>query len=257
MAPIAVTGSASGIGAATAETLRAAGHEVIGIDLRDAEVCADLGTRTGREGALAEVLEHCAHALDGFVSCAGLGPHIEDPALISSVNYFGAVAMLDGLFPALRSGTDPAAVVVSSVASVQVRWAENPIAPAIASGDESAVTAAVAEAGDYRGHYAYAAAKNALTVAVRRRAGDWGTAGVRLNTVAPGVVDTPLLRDGLADERYSAAMEAFPTPIGRRGQPRDVATLIAYLLSAGAGFVHGAQFVIDGGADAVTRPEQF
>ncbi|TVT38126.1 SDR family oxidoreductase [Amycolatopsis rhizosphaerae] len=260
MPTIAITGSASGIGAATAEELRRSGSGIIGVDLRDAEVIADLSTPQGREQAVEGVLSRCDGALDGFVACAGLGPQVDDPGLIAGVNYFGTVALLDGLFPALRKGKDPAAVVVSSVASTHVTWDENPLAPLVQSGDEpevDAVDAAVAAAGEYRGQYAYAASKNALTVAVRRRVPEWGAAGVRVNTVAPGSVETPLLRAGEADPRYGQAIREFVAPIPRHGRPEEVASLIAYLMSPRAGFVHGAQFVIDGGVDALLRPGRF
>lgn len=250
-----VTGSASGIGAATVVALREAGHQVIGVDLRDADIVADLSTVQGRRYAVDAALRRCSGGLDGLVTCAGLGPQVDDPGRIVAVNYLGAVVLLDGLFRALRAGSAPAAVAVSSVASAHLTWETNPIATAVDSGDFSGVAAAVQSAGEYRGQFAYAAAKNALTVAVRRRAVEWGAAGVRLNTVAPGAVDTPLLRAGENDPRYGESIRGFTAPQGRRGRPDEIASLIAYLLGPRAGFVHGAQFVIDGGADAALRPD--
>jgi len=126
MSTVAVTGSASGIGAATATRLRDAGHRVIGVDLRSADVPADLATPEGRTAAVDGVLGRCDGMLDGLVTCAGLGPHVDDVARIAQVNYFGTVAVIDGLLPALRKGTDPVAVVVSSVASTHIEWEGNP-----------------------------------------------------------------------------------------------------------------------------------
>ncbi|TNC27796.1 SDR family oxidoreductase [Amycolatopsis alkalitolerans] len=253
MAMTVVTGSASGIGAATFSALAASGREVVGVDLRDAEILADLSTPEGRQAAVDTVLARSSGVLDGLVLCAGLGPQVSDAKRIVAVNYFGTVSLLDGLLPALRGGEAPAAVAVSSVSSTQITWADNPIAGL----DESEVEAALEVGGDYRGQLAYAASKNALTVAVRQRAGDWGAAGVRLNTVAPGAVDTPLLQAGLDDPRYGEAIRSFVGPLGRRGRPEEIASLICYLLGPAAGFVHGAQFVIDGGVDAQFRPTAF
>ncbi|WP_460429183.1 SDR family oxidoreductase [Amycolatopsis endophytica] len=241
---IAVTGSASGIGAAVASSLRAIGHEVIGVDLRDAEVCADLSAVDGRKAAVSGVLERSGE-LDGLVVCAGVGPHVPDPMMIVEVNYRGAIAVLDGLFPALRG----AAVAVSSSASTMTKWAENPIS----RGEEAA---ALAEAGQYAGHLAYSWSKNALTVAVRQRVSQWGAAGVRLNTVAPGAVDTPLLQAGLGS-RFGDAIRNYRAPISRHGRPDEIASLIRYLLGPDAGYIHGAQFLIDGGSDALLRPTEF
>ena len=101
-----ITGSASGIGAATAALLRANGHRLITVDLRDADILADLSTPAGRSGALAqvmvEVLARCDGRLDGLVLCAGLGAQVDPASLVVSVNYFGAVELLDGLLPALQ-----------------------------------------------------------------------------------------------------------------------------------------------------------
>lgn len=257
LSTIALTGSASGIGAATAQRLAAAGHRLIGIDLRNADVAADLSTSEGRSQAVSAILERCGGALDALVLCAGLGAHVEPASTVAAVNYFGAVALLDGLLPALQKGRSPCAVVVSSVASAQLPWEKNPIGAALEAGDEARVAAVLAGAGPRAGHLAYAGSKNALTVAVRRRAADWGRAGVRLNTVAPGAVETPLLQGGLADPRYGQAIKDFVAPIARRARPDEVAAMIAYLIGPDAGFIHGAQFFVDGGVDAMMRPTQF
>ena len=252
-----VTGSASGIGAATVEALRAAGHTVITADLRNADINGDLSSAEGRQSVLAQALERCGGTLDSLVLCAGLGAQVQPASLITSVNYFGAVQLLDGLLPALQKGQNPSAVVISSVASAMLAWEKNPLAAGCEAGDEAAVSAIVMGAGDAGGNLAYAGSKNALTVAVRKRSKDWGAAGVRLNTVAPGATETPLLQAGLQDARYGEAIKNFVAPIARRAEPREMASVVAFLLSDAASFVHGAQLYVDGGIDAVTRPTQF
>ena len=112
-----ITGSASGIGAAIRARLEKAEDRVIGIDLRDAEIVADLSTREGREAAIAGVKQRCGDRLDGFVAAAGLGPDAKNPLLIAAVNYFGVVDLLDGLFELLQRGSNPAAVIISSNAA--------------------------------------------------------------------------------------------------------------------------------------------
>lgn len=259
----AVTGAASGIGAAVCAALEAADHQVIRIDLRAADIQADLSTPAGRADAIDGVQARCGGKLDRLVLCAGVGPQVEPAARIVAVNYLGAVALLDGLLPALAKGRDPAAVVVSSVASTQLTWERNPLrglleaSPDGSQYDEAALAAVLAAAGPQCGHLAYAGSKNAVTVAVRQRVRQWGAAGVRLNSVAPGAVETPLLQKGLEDPRYGQAIRDFVAPIARRAQPEEIAAMIAFLLGPQAGFVHGAQFVVDGGVDAMMRPTSF
>ena len=114
MSIYAVTGSASGMGHQVAQKLRDAGHTVIGVDIKQADIVADLSTVEGRRAAAAGVLAASGSRLDGAVLAAGLGPtRAADRArLIAQVNYFGVVDLLDAWRPALAAA-DRAKVVVS------------------------------------------------------------------------------------------------------------------------------------------------
>lgn len=256
MRVIAVTGSASGIGAAVRRALAAAGDRVIGVDLRDAEVEADLSHAAGRERAVAGVERACGSTLDGVVVCAGLGPQVPDPAAIVSVNYFGAAVLLDALRPVLARSARRAAVAVASNSAALVASAPNPLADACLRGDEPQARSLAAQ-GD--GFGAYAGSKLALARFVRRRAvsAEWAGAGIRLNAVAPGAVRTPLLDAGLAHEQLGPAIRAFPIPLGGFGEAAQIASAIAFLLSDAASFCCGSVLFVDGGSDALARPGSF
>lgn len=255
MSVIAITGSASGIGAALSEVLRENGHSVIGIDRSRAEIEADLSTAEGREEAVAAVLERCGGVLDGLVCCAGLGVTASSSGLIVAVNHFGAGAVLDGLFDALSRGRHPAAVVVGSVAATQPGVGAQPMVKAMLDGDEALAMELAEQEGQT--HLAYAGSKYAVTCLTRRKAVEWARRGVRLNVVAPGAVETPLLQASKDDPRYGESTRRFVAPLGRNSEPAELAQVIAFLLSEKSSFIQGSVLFVDGGMDALVRPDVF
>jgi NAD(P)-dependent dehydrogenase (short-subunit alcohol dehydrogenase family) len=248
---IAVTGSASGICAATAARLEKDGHRVIRVDWKGGDVVADLGTPAGRAAAIDGIRQAAGGALDGLVSGAGLGPY-DDPKAIVRVNYFGAVAVLDGLHDLLARGRTPAAVAISSIGAVFEAMHVPGFADACLAGDEARAQA-LTDGRD--GNSAYSNAKHALALAVRRRAAAWGASGVRLNAVLPGKVATPMLAKIHTHEALGPMVAALPVPLGREGQPEELAAAIAFLLGPDARYVHGTLLKVDGGADALVRPD--
>jgi len=225
---------------------------VIGVDLRGQEVEADLATPAGRSTAIAAVRDACRGALDGLVCCAGLGPQFKPAESIVSVNYFGAVALFDGLREILAGGSDPAAVAVSSNSASISPGADGPIAAACLEGDEAAATAAASG----NGVAAYSSSKLALARWVRRNAvaAPWAGAGIRLNAVAPGATLTPLLQGGLDDEKLGPAIRGLPIPLGGVGSPEQIASAIVFLLGPESTFCCGTILFADGGSDALIRP---
>jgi nucleoside-diphosphate-sugar epimerase len=116
MGVYAVTGSASGMGRAVVQKLRAAGHRVICVDIREAEVLADLSTPDGRLKAATEVSAASDGRLDGVVLAAGLGPTPGPGSArrILAVNFLGVVELAEAWRPALAAATNAKVVVVSS-----------------------------------------------------------------------------------------------------------------------------------------------
>lgn len=251
----AISGSASGIGAAVSKLLREAGHQVIGIDRSDAEVIADLSTPQGRDAAIAAVLQRCEGVLDGLVCCAGVGVTAPSSGLILSVNYFGVSHLLEGLNGALARGRQPAALVIGSVASTQPGAEQQPMTAALLADDETGARA-LAEALS-QPHVAYACSKHAITQQARRLCKPWAAQGIRLNVVAPGAVQTPLHQASLDDARFGQAVREFVAPLGRSGLPEEIAALVGFLQSPQAAFIHGSVVFIDGGMDAMVRPQRF
>lgn len=245
----AITGSASGIGAAVSAAMRAAGHQVIGIDRSDAEVIADLSTAEGRHAAIAQVLELSGGVLDGLICCAGVGVTAPTCELILAVNYFGVSQLLDGLQGALARGQQPAALVIGSVAATHSGPDGQPMVDKMLAGDEAQALTLASSLG--QPHVAYAASKCAITRHVRGLAVSWGKQGTRLNVVAPGAVETPLHQASLNDARFGKATREFVAPLGRAGRPSEIAEVVAFLQSSRASFIHGSVMFVDGGMDAM------
>ncbi|MEU8898825.1 SDR family oxidoreductase [Nocardia sp. NPDC048505] len=246
-----VTGAASGIGAATAALLRARGAKVIGCDLDEAEVRADLSTAAGRQSLVDQVGAY--GAIDAVLAVAGGGR-----TGLLETNYFGAVATLEGLRPLLARSAAPRAVAVSSTSSLAP--ADERLVRACLDGDETAAVAMLAADPSLGGETGgYGVAKRALNRWARRAAPgpDWAGAGIALNVVAPGVVDTPAAAWIFDNPAARAAIEAAaPQPFGGfPGRPEWVAELICWLASAENRFVTGQIVFADGGSEAAALGE--
>jgi len=251
-----ITGSASGMGAATAARLRSDGWRVIGIDLDGAEISADLGTPHGRATAIESVATLVDGSIDALVTWAGLGGFPgRAGSLVASVNYFGTIALLGGLRPFLANGTEPSAVAIASNSMTCMPGVPLEVTEACLAGDEAAARAAADVSGSVT---AYPATKLAVTRWCRHRAPspDWAGAGIRLNVLAPGAVETPLLAATKADPVLGPLFEGFPVPIGRNGAPEELAGTVAFLLGPDARFFVGAVLTVDGGTEAQLRADE-
>lgn len=261
MKTYAVTGSASGMGAAVVNRLRSDGHRVIGVDLHDADVTHDLSTPAGRSRAAAEVLSHASGHLDGAVLAAGVGPRpgAENVAGILSVNYFGVVDLVTAWRPALAATSTAKVVVVGSNSATTMPMLPRRAVRALLCDD---LNAAVRVARRYRSAaspMAYGASKLAVMRWVRRTAvqPQWAGAGIRLNAIAPGAVDTPLLGEQLATPREAKAIRSFPVPVGGFGNPDHLAGCMRFMLSDAADFLCGSVIFVDGGSDAYFRSDDW
>ena len=249
MRTIAITGSAGGMGVATRALLESQGHRVIGVDMRDAEVIADVSTLSGRAAMVSAVTAASGGVLDGLVAAAGIASNGGNEELVISINYFGAVAALEGLRPLLTKGDQPGAIAISSNSTSTQMGIPHAAVEACLAGDETGARAAAAKAP----MCGYPASKLALAHWVRANSvsADWIGSGVRLNAIAPGLIATPMTEGGV--DFVLALGETYPVPIQRAGTAEEIAGLLGYLLSPAATFFVGSVIYMDGGTDAVLR----
>ncbi|GAB2702413.1 oxidoreductase [Nocardia thraciensis] len=247
-----VTGASRGIGLAVAEELTAEGVRVVGAartispELEKASVAAvsaDLATADGAAAAVNAAVSELG-GIDILVNNVGggdaesllLGGFLditdEQWRNLFDLNLFSAVWTTRAALPSLLERRS-AIVNVSSI--------------------NSRIPAA--------GPVAYSEAKAALTSLGKRLSEEFGPRGLRVNTVSPGVVGTPLWRDprgfgakiaeaqGISQEELlTNAAERFGATSGRISEPEEIAALIAFLASPRSANILGSDYVIDGGA---------
>ena len=252
MGTYALTGAASGIGASLAALLREQGHEVINVDLRDADINADLASAAGRQAAIAGVRERAPGGLDGLIPLAGVGGGGPPGTLITAVNYFGTVEVVAGLRELVSR--KQGAIVLLCSNSAPMSSPEDPLITSLLEGDE---VAALKIAAEHDNGMHYMAGKRALAYWMRRNTMAYARDGIRMNAVAPGPVDTPMTRPLYDNPEMAEVMRHLidNTPLGRAGQPREIARTINFLLGPESSYVCGSVLYVDGGYDAHVRSD--
>jgi NAD(P)-dependent dehydrogenase (short-subunit alcohol dehydrogenase family) len=235
-----ITGAASGIGKATALQLAREGAAVVIADVQDAagaatvkEILAadgkalfvhlDVASESAWADAVARTLKEFGR-LDVLVNNAGIGDN--QPIEVTSKETWDKVVAITqtsvflgqkAASAALKKSGHGAVVNVSSMFGIVGGFGTSP---------------------------AYHAAKGAVRLLTKSTALGWVKEGVRVNSVHPGFVDTPILGD------TDRTMLKNLTPMGRLARPEEIASVIAFLASDEASFITGAEFVADGGYTA-------
>jgi NAD(P)-dependent dehydrogenase (short-subunit alcohol dehydrogenase family) len=236
-----VTGAASGIGRATAERLASEGATVLVTDVQD-----DVGEQTAaaiRDGGGSAIYVHLdvtdesnwnavvdeartEHGgLDILVNNAGMGDlaTIEETSLPDwdrtiAIDQTGVFLGMKTCAGALKASPHGSVINISSIFGTS---------------------------GGFGGSPAYHAAKGAVRTLTKNVALHWATEGVRVNSIHPGFIRTPIIDQARGTEIWDAMTAS--TPMGRLGEPEEIAAAVAYLAGDDASFVTGAELYVDGG----------
>lgn len=239
-----VTGAASGIGKATSQRLASEGAAVVVTDLQDAAgeavasgmrddggraifVHHDVSEEAGWEAALQATKEEFGR-LDVLVNNAGIG----DTAPIEETDldeYERTIAVdQTGVFLGMKLA---APMLIDS-----------------GHGSIINVSSIFGTTGGFGASPAYHAAKGAVTTLTKNAALHWAAEGIRVNSIHPGFIDTPLLEQAKGTPFEELLVST--TPMARLGRPEEVAAAIAYLAGDDASFVTGTELYVDGGYTA-------
>ena len=253
MKTYAMTGGATGIGAAIKQRLRDEGHRVIVVDIKDADIVADLSSREGRDAAIQAIKDTASEGLDGLITCAGLGSDMPNKPLIAQVNYYGTVELVEGL-KGLVAASKGSVVLISSNSAPMNQSPE--FVDLLVDGDEAK---AIGMAESIEGQEVYSGTKKAVARWMRNNTAEYAKQGVRMNAVAPGYTQTPMTEKVENDPTYGPAIKEFMAsiPVGFPGMPEDQAAATSFLLSDEARFICGSVLFVDGGHDAMFRGGQF
>ncbi|MDX6595174.1 MAG: hypothetical protein QOI72_556 [Solirubrobacterales bacterium] len=231
-----VTGAASGIGAETARLFAAEGARVAGIDLApDAEgelaIQADVADEAEVEAAFARVREELGR-IDVLMNNAGINPPDDGSVLETPLENWQRVQDVNvtGVFLCCKHG----------------------IPHLLEAGGGSVINVAsfVATMGAAISQISYTASKGAVLSLSRELGVEFADRAVRVNALCPGPVNTPLLEELFAADPDRAAKRLVHIPIGRFGEPAEIAKAALFLASDDSTYVTASTFLVDGGLSA-------
>ena len=249
-----ITGTGSGIGLATKNKLVALGNKVVGVDIKNAEVIADLSTPEGRKEAANKAIDMAGGTVDAVIANAGSAL---PTATTVSINFFGATEFISAMNSSLAKSKSPRVAITSSMASLMPNDKE--LVDLMLAGDErkavARAQALVNQGGGVEG-LIYGSTKRALSRWLRRECikDSWAKSGIPINAVGPGIVKTPMVAEMIAtQEGRDGLAKAVPMPLNGYLEPENVADLLIWLTSEANSHVTGQTIYIDGGSDAVIR----
>ncbi len=247
---VALTGGASGIGAAVLRKMQAAGHHVTSFDITepagvDHWVETDLSDAASIEGAV----RAAEGPFDALINNAGIPPREGMAAQVLQINWFGLVAFLDGMLDQLS----PGGAIVNVASRAGAMWQQNLEEVQALRALPAASVPEFLSAHGIDATRAYNLSKEAVIVMTYGRCAEMIARDLRMNAVSPAAVSTGILDDFV--KAFGPKVAANIARVGRAGTPEEVADVIAFLASPDSHWIKGQDIAIDGGMGAIAMTE--
>jgi NAD(P)-dependent dehydrogenase (short-subunit alcohol dehydrogenase family) len=239
-----VTGAASGLGRATAETFAGAGASVVVADIDAGGGAETVQGITGAGGSAA------------FVACDVSQEESVRELVEQTVSTYGGLDFaynnsgIEGHPAPVTEMTDTEFRRVLDVNLFGVFYGMKHEIPKMLERGGGVIVNCSSTAGlrGYPSLMPYVASKHAVAGMTKTAALEYATQGIRVLSIHPAAIDTPMVERAISENEQLANAVAQMHPIGRIGQPREIADVVVFLCSEGASFMTGSQIVVDGGA---------
>lgn len=241
---VVATGCASGIGEQLARILVARGAEVVGLDREaiEAPVAERHRIDLADSDSIAAVAAAIGDPVHALFNVAGVSGTIGAERVVA-INFVGMRELTEALLPRLGEGA--AIVNTSSTAASAYLERRELVAELLATADREAALRWCREHPEQVGT-GYAISKDAIVWYTLERAVELAGRGIRINCVAPGITQTPIIQDTIRS-RGEDFLKAVPMPLGRMAEPREQAEVLAFLGSPAASYLSGQVLWVDGG----------
>jgi len=247
---VVVTGAGSGIGLASARRMAAEGAQIVAVDI-DEQAGAAVAKETGGEFVVADVAsEDQVRELFGTVmerygrvdvafNNAGISPPDDDSILTTGMDAWHRVQQIN-----LTSVFLCCKYVLPHMLAAR-------------RGSIINTASFVAVLGSATSQISYTASKGGVLALSRELGVQFARNGIRVNALCPGPINTPLLRELFAKDPESADRRLVHVPMGRFGEPEEIAAAVAFLASDDSSFITASEFLVDGGiSSAYVTPLQ-
>ncbi|MEE3849604.1 coniferyl-alcohol dehydrogenase [Gordonia sp. LSe1-13] len=241
---VIVVGAGSGIGAATAARFHDRGDHVLAVDIKPNQTPATEHRQVDLRDAesIRELVDSIGSGWDVLAHVAGV-PGTAADADVLRINYLGMRLMAEGVLPLFN----PGGAIVAVASTAGMGWVQRlaDLEGLLAATDAEAVDSWLA--GQEPGYPVYNTSKEAVLIYTKRLSGPaWTKYGVRVNTVSPGPVETPILTD-FEKSMGKDTLEMVRAAVGRHGKVDDIVPAIEFLGSPEARWMNGQNLEVDGG----------